>query len=93
MLFELHFQMDWRLSRWWLFSPPVLLVALLPRLVPAPVPRCSPLYKINKLVESTNIFSDSNPYFPVPPCEYGGPIAALKVTTFSLIFRLHFLLA
>ena len=44
---------------------------------PAPVPRCSPFIFINKLAEWTNVWSDSNPYFPVPPCEYGGPLEAL----------------
>ena len=54
--------------------------------VPAPVPRCSPLIIINKLVESTNAFSDSNPYFPVPPCEYGSPLAALKAGDYDAVF-------
>jgi len=59
-------------------TPIVLLVFLcLPSPAPAPVPRCSPFIFINKLAEWTNIWSDSNPYFPVPPCEYGGPVAAL----------------
>ena len=44
---------------------------------PAPVPRCSPFIFINKLAEWTNVWSDSNPYFPVPPCEHGGPLEAL----------------
>jgi hypothetical protein len=55
-----------------------LVVVLLPTPVPAPVPRCSPFIFINKLAEFSNIWSDSNPYFPVPPCEYGGPLEALK---------------
>jgi len=54
------------------------LVAALIQPTPAPVPRCSPLILINKLAEASNILSDSNPYFPVPPCEYGGPIEALR---------------
>jgi len=45
--------------------------------VPAPVPRCSPFILLNKVLESNSIFSDNNPYFPVPPCEYGNPINAL----------------
>lgn len=54
-------------------------------LVPAPVPRCSPLIFINKLAEWSNLKSDSNPYFPVPPCEYGGPIQALKAKDFEAV--------
>jgi len=46
--------------------------------VPAPVPRCSPFIIINKVPESNSILSDGNPYFPVPPCEYGGPLEAIK---------------
>ena len=38
---------------------------LLPTPTPAPVPRCSPFVFINKLAEFSNIWSDSNPYFPV----------------------------
>ena len=49
----------------------------LPSPAPAPVPRCSPFIIINKLAEFNNLMSDSNPYFPVPPCEYGGPLEAL----------------
>ena len=52
-------------------------MSLLVQPVPAPVPRCSPFIFINKLAEWTNIWSDSNPYFPLPPCEYGGPLQAL----------------
>jgi len=54
-----------------------LVFLCLPCPVPAPVPRCSPFIFINKLAEWSNIWSDSNPYFPVPPCEYGGPLGAL----------------
>jgi len=43
----------------------------LPYPTPAPVPRCSPFIIINKLAEFNNFWSDSNPYFPLPPCEYG----------------------
>ena len=39
-------------------------------LVPAPVPRCSPFIIINKLAEWSNLKSDANHYFPVPPCKY-----------------------
>lgn len=56
--------------------------------VPAPVPRCSPLIIINKLVEFASIWSDNNSYFPVPPCEYGGPIAALEAGDFNAVFVL-----
>ena len=44
----------------------------------APVPRCSPFIIINKIPESSNYKNDFNPYFPVPPCEYGGPLQALQ---------------
>ena len=63
------------ISSLFVFSRQIFL--FLPRPVPAPVPRCSPFIFINKLAEWTNIWSDSNPYFPVPPCEYGGPLKAL----------------
>ena len=63
------------ISSLFVFSRQIFL--FLPRPVPAPVPRCSPFIFINKLAEWTNIWSDSNPYFPVPPCEYGGPLQAL----------------
>jgi hypothetical protein len=53
-----------------------LLLVALPR-VPAPAPRCSPIFIINKIAEFSNLMSDLNPYFPVPPCEYGGPLRAL----------------
>ena len=57
------------------YSTQTLSVLVVP--APAPVPRCSPFIFINKLAEWTNVWSDSNPYFPVPPCEYGGPLEAL----------------
>eukprot|EP00095_Tigriopus_kingsejongensis_P002398 maker-scaffold1073_size64583-snap-gene-0.7 protein:Tk02398 transcript:maker-scaffold1073_size64583-snap-gene-0.7-mRNA-1 annotation:"unnamed protein product" len=63
----------------------VILVLELIQPVPAPVPRCSPLIIINKLAESTNILSDSNPYFPVPPCEYGGWTEALAEGDFQAV--------
>ena len=53
------------------------IIVLMAPTVPAPVPRCSPFIFINKLAEWSNVWSDSNPYFPVPPCEYGGPVEAL----------------
>ena len=51
-----------------ILMPFCLVLALYVQPTPAPVPRCSPLIIINKLAESSNILSDSNPYFPVPPC-------------------------
>ena len=60
----------------------------LPHPTPAPVPRCSPFIFINKLAEWSNIWSDSNPYFPVPPCEYGGPLEALTKGDLNSIFVL-----
>jgi len=65
----------------------VLLLTWLP-LVPAPVPRCSPFIIINKLVEWTSLWSDSNSYFPVGPCEYGGPIEALQQGDANAVFLL-----
>ena len=64
-----------------------LLLVSVPR-VPAPVPRCSPFIIINKVVEWNSIFSDSNPYFPVPPCEYGGPLQALAAGDWDAVFVL-----
>ena len=52
-----------------LLLPWCLVLALFVQPTPAPVPRCSPMIIINKLAESSNILSDSNPYFPVPPCK------------------------
>jgi len=54
-----------------------LVLVLYPVGVPAPVPRCSPFILINKVAEFSNIWSDSNPFFPVPPCEYGSPLNAI----------------
>ena len=48
----------------------LILIICNAQLVPAPVPRCSPLLFINKLPESSNLLSDANPYFPVPPCKF-----------------------
>jgi len=66
----------------------LIIFLFLPRPVPAPVPRCSPFIFINKLAEWTNIWSDSNPYFPVPPCEYGGPLKALASGDLKSVFIL-----
>ena len=68
------------------YSKVVLLTSL--PLVPAPVPRCSPFIIINKLVEWTSLWSDSNSYFPVGPCEYGGPIGALQQGDYNAVFLL-----
>lgn len=61
-----------------------LLLVSAPR-VPAPVPRCSPFLIINKVVEFNSLMSDNNPYFPVPPCEYGGPLEAIKAGDFKAV--------
>jgi len=66
----------------------ILVLNLIP-LVPAPVPRCSPLIIINKMVEWTSLWSDSNSYFPVGPCEYGGPLQALQARDYSAVFLLE----
>jgi len=68
--------------------PILVLVSCLVRPVPAPVPRCSPFIIINKLVEWTSLWSDSNAYFPVGPCEYGGPIQALQSGDANAVFLL-----
>ena len=55
----------------------------------APVPRCSPFIgPINKLVESNSLTADFNPYFPVPPCEHGGPLQAVLAGDFESVFLL-----
>jgi len=64
----------------------ILILILLVSPAPAPVPRCSPFIFINKLAEWTNVWSDSNPYFPVPPCEYGGPLEAITRGDFQSVF-------
>ena len=61
---------------------------LLPQPTPAPVPRCSPFIIINKLAEFNNLMSDSNPYFPMPPCEYGSWQNALRKGDFRSVFVL-----
>jgi hypothetical protein len=60
------FKLDFVLFQLW-----AVLVTILVNLtcVPAPVPRCSFFIIINKLSEYSNILSDANPYFPVPPCK------------------------
>lgn len=65
-----------------------MLLACLVLPVPAPVPRCSPWIIINKLVEWTSLWSDSNSYFPVGPCEYGGPLQALMAGDANAVFLL-----
>jgi len=60
----------------------------LPSPAPAPVPRCSPFIIINKLAEFNNLMSDSNPYFPMPPCEYGGWRQALARGDLRSVFVL-----
>ncbi|XP_040566679.1 uncharacterized protein [Lepeophtheirus salmonis] len=65
----------------------VIVSVLIPS-VPAPVPRCSPFIIINKLAEFSNLVSDSNPYFPVPPCEYGGPLEAIRAGDYEAVFVL-----
>lgn len=55
----------------------VLVLIFFPQPTPAPVPRCSPFLFINKWAEFNSFWSDSNPYFPLPPCEYGGWVEAL----------------
>ena len=67
----------------------LLLLVLLVKQVPAPVPRCSPWIIINKLVEWNSLWSDSNAYFPVGPCEYGGPIGALLAGDTDAVFLLN----
>ena len=52
----------------------------------APVPRCGPFIFINKLPKSNSLLSDFNPYFPVPPCEYGGPLQALRAGDYEAVF-------
>ena len=51
----------------------------------APVPRCSPFIIINKIPESNSLSADFNPYFPVPECEYGGPLQALMAGDFAAV--------
>jgi len=69
-----------------MFKAFLLVLLVYPLGVPAPVPRCSPFIIINKLAEHSSILSDSNPYFPVPPCEYGSPLNALKAKDLKAVF-------
>lgn len=66
----------------------IFVIFFFPLPTPAPVPRCSPLFIINKLAEFNNLMSDSNPYFPVPPCEYGNAMNALRAGDFRSVFVL-----
>ena len=52
------------------------------------MPRCSPFIIINKLAEFNNLMSDSNPYFPMPPCEHGGWRQALARGDLRSVFVL-----
>ena len=54
----------------------------------APVPRCSFFLFINKVPESNSLTSDMNPLFPVPPCEYGGPMQAIMAGDYEAVFVL-----
>jgi len=70
------------------FQPIVLssvLICLQVNSVFAPVPRCSPFIIINKVPESNSFSADFNPYFPVPECEYGGPLQALMAGDFAAV--------
>jgi len=33
-----------------------------------------------------SLISDLNPFFPVPPCEYGGPLQALRAGDYESVF-------
>lgn len=66
----------------------VFVFLYLPSPTPAPVPRCSPFIIINKLAEFNNLMSDSNPYFPLPPCEYGSWQNALAKGDWESVFVL-----
>uniref|UniRef100_A0A0K2TS82 Uncharacterized protein n=1 Tax=Lepeophtheirus salmonis TaxID=72036 RepID=A0A0K2TS82_LEPSM len=52
--------------------------------VTAPFPPCSPLYRLNKLIEGNNWSSDMNRFYPVKPCPYKNPSRAPgRLRTFS----------
>ena len=36
--------------------------------------------------DAVSILSDLNPFFPVPPCEYGGPLQALRAGDYESVF-------
>ncbi|XP_023346755.1 uncharacterized protein LOC111715638 [Eurytemora carolleeae] len=76
-----------RLNESYLMKILILLAVNLPG-VPAPVTRCSPFIIINKVVEWQSWSSDMNPYFPVPPCEYGGPLQAILAGDMNAVFLL-----
>merc|ERR1719187_3064635 len=62
-----------------------VLICLQVKTVFAPVPRCSPFIIINKVPESNSFSEDFSPYFPVPECEYGGPLQALMAGDFAAV--------
>ena len=79
-----------------LYVEVVLVLSCLIQPVPAPVPRCSPWIIINKLVEWNSLWSDNNPYFPIRPCEYGGPLQVRRApgidggdSTIIMVFIVH----
>ena len=41
------------------------------------------------MVEWTSLWSDNNAYFPIGPCEYGGPIGALLAGDTGAVFILE----
>merc|ERR1712106_174700 len=65
-----------------------MVLLLLPSPTPAPTPPCSPFILLNKIVESNNLSPDANPYYPVPPCEYGGPLEAISAGDLRSVFFL-----
>ncbi|XP_023330235.1 uncharacterized protein LOC111702700 [Eurytemora carolleeae] len=73
-------------TTWPFLKALVMVLFIYPTGVPAPVPRCSPFIIINKLAESSNIISDTNPYFPVGPCEYGNPMNAIRAGDLRSVF-------
>jgi len=66
--------------------PYLLLQLLFLSPVLAPVPRCGPFIIINKVPDAVSLISDLNPFFPVPPCEYGGPLQALRAGDYESVF-------
>ena len=56
-----------------LFLPALLVLVLHTPPVPAPFPPCSPLFFLNKVIESNNWSSDLQGYYPVKPCPYRDP--------------------
>ena len=47
------------------------------------------VFSLFQLVEWTSLWSDSNAYFPIGPCEYGGPIGALLAGDTGAVFLLE----